>query len=654
MARSQEEILQDILSELRNDRTRRPRDQGGSNRTSEQEGTVAASIKALTEKIGSGLGVGFNIAGDLAGKALDQTATVSDATGAVAQVLGKFGTFGGIAGDALKGLTAVLTDAVDNWQRFSDSGLQFGGNAIAMNEAVKKTGLTFGQYENLLQTAIPGFAAFGKGLSAGAEYFGEASKMMLDTFGNQLGKLGMGSVKDLNSVLAITARGMQTIDPANGGLELLTNKAMKLAYELDKTAQLTGVSRKEQEKNIQAMQDDMRVQAQLARMRRTDPQKAEQIQASINAASVYGPEMQKIITEGIAGRGVIRSEKLGELTSVIGPELTAQLTRALRETTSNDPRIAAQAAETIRRTFGDMSMARGSANSGAAFVQQGALAGDIARELYAGANNRSAIFQANMDKFLKEENGDMIRARARANKVIENNQRGILNEDITINGVTYKAGRDQDPRAQSTEVIVGIEQDIKRIGTGLTEMITEVNNLLMGKRTKDGKSIGQESSDFIRNQVVVGKNPDGSDKLRSNVSEFFRNSREQMPTWFSQPANQGVLDPLEQAKKILNGPKPVNPTPVAPTSPSAAPITPVSQAQPRGVEVKVSAAEPASTAKNKDKEGAPTPVSDQEQVIAKLAEISTIMARVEQNTKNTARHTQDTASNIERAGPYVA
>jgi hypothetical protein len=651
MAKSQEELLQDILTELRGD-ARRPRDRGGNNRDREETtGATSEAIKVLTEKIGAGLGVGFDIAARLGGKALDQTATVSDVSGEISRVLGEFGSVGGVAGDLIKGLTDVLVDAVDNWQHFSDSGLQFGGNATAMNEAVKKTGLTFRQYDELVQTAMPAFAAFGRGLSAGAEYFGEASKMMLDKFGNDLGKLGMGSVKELNAVLAITARGMQTIDPSTAGMEQLTIKAMRLANELDKTAQMTGISRKEQEKNIRAMQDDMRIQAQLARMRRTDPQMAAQIQAGINASAAFGPELQKIIAEGIAGKGVIGSKKMGELNMVVGPELATQLMRATADITSKDPQVAARAAEILRKSYGDMSMDRGSSKSGALGVQMGALTGDIAREVYGGANNGMAIYQANMDKLLKEAGGDYEKARQRFNKIIENNQKGILNEDITIDGKTYKANEDFDPRAKSTEMIVGVEQDIKRIGRGLTELMTEINRLVMGQRTKNDKSLGEESANATRNQVRI-QLPDGTFKDISAVTNYFDNAkRKTVPNLFNQPGNQGVLDPVEEAKKRLG----INPTsPIAPAPAPKAPAPDISKAVPR-VETRVSAAEPANTSREKEPnlEMSAKTLTDQEQVIEKLGEISTIMARVEHNTKNTARHAQDTASNIKEVGPYV-
>lgn len=106
---------------------------------------ASGDLSAIADSLGRGFKFAVDNVGTLAGKAVDNTATVNDATKAVSNMLGKFGSVGGIAGDALQGLSDIITDSVSNWQQFSDMGLQFGGNAIALREAVHKTGLSFSE-----------------------------------------------------------------------------------------------------------------------------------------------------------------------------------------------------------------------------------------------------------------------------------------------------------------------------------------------------------------------------------------------------------------------------------------------------------------------------------------------------------------------------
>jgi hypothetical protein len=623
-----------------------------------QDGSVAAASKSLFESLGRGLKTTFDISGDLAGKALDQTATVSDATQAVATVLGKFGDIGGLTGDAFKGLTGILIGAVNNWQTFSGSGLQFGANAMAMNEAVKKTGLSFDQYRDLLDTAMPAFANFGQGLSAGAEIFGEASQVMLNTYGNQLGKLGM-TTKDLNSVLALTARGMSSIDPSNNGINELAAQARNLAREMDKMAQVTGVSRKEQEKAIQTMQDDARIQATLAMKRRENPESAAAIDASIKAGAALDPAMQKLLTDAIAGGGIVSDDKIAQASAVHGPEIVNKMLEAARDTTSGDKEREKSAIEKISQLFGDISLNRGDrTKSGAQFVATGAVDNEFAKAAYQGADNRYRIYEANIAAYLEKYGTE---ARARLTADVENAQKGILNKDLIDpkTGKPIAKAGEEDPRAKTTEIVTSINDEIKRIGAGLTGLMTEINLTIAKQKDKTGAPAVQKIVDDAR-----GFNPNAPSMSR--IKELELKGREVIRQSFGDKPEgwEKATDPMAAFNKLMDefkekllpkdgtsSPKTPAPTPVAPTSSSS--INMPATGSLVNVNTKVSSATEAAPGSSNPVQVAGS--SDvQDPVVAKLGEISTIMARVEQNTKNTARYSQDTASTMKEVGPFVA
>lgn len=636
---------------------------GGNN--APQDGSVAAASKSLFESLGRGFKTTFDISGDLAGKALEQTATVSDATKAIGQVLGKFGDIGGFAGRAFEGVTGILIESVNNWQAFSGTGLQFGGNAVAMNEAVKKTGLSFDQYRDLLDTAMPAFANFGRGLSAGAEIFGEASQVMLNTYGSQLAKLGM-TTKDLNSALAITARGMTSIDPGTNGINDLTAKATLLAKEMDKMAQITGVSRKEQEKAIQTMQDDARIQAMLAMKRRENPESAGAIDASIKAGAALDPAMQKLLTDAIAGGGIVDSDKLAQAAAVHGPEIVNKMLEAARDTTSGDKEREKLAVEKISQLMGDIVENRGDrTKSGAQFVATGAIDSEFSKAAYQGAENRYAIFEKNLGPYIVKFGAD---ARAQLTADIALLQQGKLAGDKEIIGPDGKpikiGGRgDVDPTAQTTEIVTNINNEIKRIGAGLAGLVTEINNTITRQKDKKtGASLVQEAVDSTR-----GLDPKSA--YNSRIKDFEMESRKLIQQLLAGERPEGyekATDPMKVYEEMMDKlrkklgledtatPKPtVTPNPVTPTSsnstaPSLSGVLP-------NVDTRVSSATEAKTGTTGSVNNA-VQVADaaQDQVIEKLGEISTIMARVEQNTKNTARYSQDTATNIKDVGPYVA
>jgi hypothetical protein len=128
---------------------------------------------------------------------------------------------------------------------------------------------------------------------------------------------------------------------------------------------------------------------------------------------------------------------------------------------------------------------------------------------------------------------------------------------------------------------------------------------------------------------------------------------------FDATSNPLTSPNIEELKKLFNinplqpnNPTPAEPTSVAPTNSSS--INMPASSVLANVNTRVSSATEADAKKDtaNNVQVADSSIT-QDKVVEKLGEISTIMARVEQNTKNTARYSQDTAANIKDVGPYA-
>lgn len=627
---------------------------GGSvNRTKPPEGAdsgVASNIDSLLKVLGGGLKGSIEIAGNLAGKAMDNTATVQDATQAVTGVIRSIGPIGDLLGKGMEGVVDVLVQSVDNWQKFSGAGLQFGGNALALNEAVKKTGLNFSDYSELIEKATPGFANFGEGLSRGAEQFGEASQQLQMKYGKELNMLGL-TTKDVNNALALVVRGAGMIDAKNEQqMSSLLASAAQLAKEMDAMAKLTGTSRKEQEKNIETMQNDVRVRARIIDLRRSDPSGniERSIDSTMKAGSALGQASQGALLESIAGRGIMSSEKASELQEVYGVKYVNMIKEIGRLTSSQNAEDRKRAEEMTKQLYMEQIEGR---KLGAKMVATTDKITGAMTEAY-GAENGSVrkvdVLEANIQKYIdagmnKTEAYD--KAYADAVALGAGKATGQIKDK---NGNVIAEPGDKDPRTAMTEIVTGANTQIKLFGGAISSLVNELNTTVTTQRKKNGEFLLQEAVDF------VGGKTKGQDGRESNAVKDMEISGKKFIYNTANPtANPDYLTDLNkkkaaEVKSKTNSPDLKNVVPAGQTDTSRAPnINGVL----KNVNTKVSDGSTETKTKVEEKQESAEP--DQDPMLEKLDKISTIMERVEQNTANTARHSSTTASNTKDSSPYV-
>jgi hypothetical protein len=304
-------------------------------------GVLTGLIKDLT-----GVAItGVQAVATLAEKSMNNTATAADAFEAVRHSLSALGPGGRLAGDSLKYFADILTSSVDNFQKFSHEGLNFAGNAMAFREAVMRTGMSFQDFGDILDKIKPSMFQLGGGITGGLHAFAEISKVMnsepMQVAFNTMGMLP----KEANEVLALSIKlGRQNnINQDAAGREELALSTLKLSREMDAMAKLTGISRREQEKNIETLANDARVRARMSQLM-NDPNKREGIGNIMANAKTLPPELAKAFAESIAGAGIMTSEKLSELNLTYGSKVASTFAEIgrLSNGTAEDQERAAQ------------------------------------------------------------------------------------------------------------------------------------------------------------------------------------------------------------------------------------------------------------------------------------------------------------------------
>ncbi len=667
--------MNDLLEALRGN--------GGSlgNRRNQPEGD-SNSFGGIFKNIGDGLLRTIDNAGQLVGKAYDNTATVSDATKSVSKILGEFGTAGTLAGSALQGIADIVVDAVENWQNFSNFGLQFGGNAIALNEAVKKTGLSFREYEEMLPRLTPAFANFGEGLNRGAETFGQLSNSILNdpAIQKQMNLLGLRT-KDVNEALAIVSRGAGMIDANNRDAQMqgLIESAARLAKEMDIMSKLTGVSRKEQEKAIETMQNDERVRARIVMLRKQNPAAEASIGQIQQSAAVLDPATQKLLMESIAGKGIMSSDDIAEFQQVFGPEAAAKIAEIGRKATSENEEDRKQANLDTKELVFMLAKAR---ENGAAFVAQGAVSNKFSQAAF--QDPRYEILSKNLATYTAQF-GET-EARRRVKDEAEALGAGKLIQDLIDKDgkVIAKAGED-DPRRATTELVTNMNTEIKRFSTGLSEIITEINKAITLQRDTNGQFIMQQAAaktsgyneamggstkdriNAIKIQIeTAGSMPESWTKSIGDLMEkALKNalpgglpkppesrligSKKATGQWFeSGPQNITIAEGTEREARVPESQMEEFVTDMAMMSspgvsrPNLAGIL-------RNIPSKISSAQSAPVEESQIAKQEDT----QDKMIDKLGEISTVLAANLTELKSIASHARDTASNTKDMGGYI-
>jgi hypothetical protein len=178
-----------------------------------------------------------------------------------------FGKVGGAAEAVALGfgkVSGVIGDNLDAWKKSSAIGVNFGHDMVGLTGTIMQTRMTSEEFNEVLKTNIKGFTAFGGGMNESARNFAKLSTEFANTDAADKMRLLGYNTAEYNNLLALNVTTTRQFNLADKqGREDARKSTESLAYEMDKVAQLTGISRKEQETAMKERQSNARLQQAL-------------------------------------------------------------------------------------------------------------------------------------------------------------------------------------------------------------------------------------------------------------------------------------------------------------------------------------------------------------------------------------------------------
>ena len=167
--------------------------------------------------------------------------------------------------DKLTAATSGINNAIGNWQKASaDHGIAFNNDALGLTNSVSKTRLSMDDWDAAIESGKVGFTSLGGTMSDSARAFNKLSSEFSDSkFADPLREMGV-TTSEYNQLLSITVSGNKKLSKDDAESKAQAFQATNdLAMEMDKVAQMTGISRKEQMKSLEDAKLNARVQASI-------------------------------------------------------------------------------------------------------------------------------------------------------------------------------------------------------------------------------------------------------------------------------------------------------------------------------------------------------------------------------------------------------
>ena len=374
-----------------------------------------------------------------------------------------------LAGQGIEGMKTLVQETEGVWRESSNIGIGFNNDAVGLRTSIAKTRLTTDEYSDVIGRAKLGLTSLGGSMSEGAKAFNRLSDdFSRSEAADRLSKLGY-TTKEFNEVLAISVTGKR-FDAANDQQSSLKARqaAEELAVEMDKVAQLTGVSRREQMEALQAQQRDARLQAAFEiEIRKGGTQVADDYRKA--SANLQGVGLDKLGKELFTGQAL--SEKAIAQMNALGPAGT-QLREAMNATRNARTDEQRQAAGILMQNAQAAVAARVQQDSYLALVVKGqGVVADAAGEQYIAAKNYTESLKAVQEEAKK------------SGKSLTDEQAAEAARARVANAA---AGKDKDGNAiagaKTTELFIQTQNRIKDAYAVSANIIEGINNRLGGSK----------------------------------------------------------------------------------------------------------------------------------------------------------------------------
>jgi hypothetical protein len=410
------------------------------------------------------------------------------------------------AGDDLKTFAKTLStsgtniatavgEQVNIWRGATDSGINFNSDVIGLRASIGTTRLGVDEWSAAIERGKQGLTSLGGSMGESAKAFNRLSYDFANTNAvDRLSQMGY-TLKESNEILALSTAGKR-IDVINDkeASKQARDSAEALAGEMDKVAQLTGVSRKAQMDQLQEQQRDARLQATLEiELRRGGTEVADMYKKS--SVQLQGMGLDKLGKELFTGQAL--SEKAIAQLNALGPAGT-QLRNAMNAVrTARDP-LARQQAEELMKDAQAAVARRQNEESYLELVRrgQGAVA-EAGGEMYIAAKNSREGIMAMQKELGKGATEEQARA--------ELERRAIL----------AREGKDKDGNAvagaASTELALKAQNRLKDATVIFAQIIEGINTQFIGKSPNTAKLIAEFEN--VKRDEKTGKVTAASERI---------------------------------------------------------------------------------------------------------------------------------------------
>ena len=306
--------------------------------TTSLEAKIDALIDTLNKTVGAGPAragaptgndnLGAKVTGfanafvDSSAKLMTGTYSVSAGMSDVSKTLGAAGgpLVGAITGILNKvgsefvGINKVLNDV-------AGSGVNFGNNLGKFTESVVGARMSLPEFSRIIAENGSKIAGLSGNAQKSSEVFLAIGKDFAESPAvRQLNAAGVG-MEELNKVLTISALNRRNLDMNNEMAQRrVAQAAADMATEMDNVARLTGVSRQQQEKQIQDQMKKAEVEIMIAAM---TEQERDAYEKNTTALGKYGKEFQDVLT--IYSTGGVRNAEDNAKVAAMGPKFAGLL-----------------------------------------------------------------------------------------------------------------------------------------------------------------------------------------------------------------------------------------------------------------------------------------------------------------------------------------
>lgn len=242
-----------------------------------------------------------------------------------------FPVFGGVLGEVMEKVGSAGIAYNNVLKDLSKSGVNFNLDIGNMIDSVTGARLSLPEFQNLVKESgrsLSGLA--GDANRSTAAFLGLAKDVAESDLGRELVATGI-SFEEMQKSLAITTAMRRGADLSSAEAQKeVVRSALEMTKEMDNVARLTGISRQEQEKAVQAQMRKTENEIMLMAM---DQNQREAYQKSTAALGAYGKDFQDVLTAFKTG-GIRTAEDTAKVAA-LGPEFT-RLVKELSEIEGND------------------------------------------------------------------------------------------------------------------------------------------------------------------------------------------------------------------------------------------------------------------------------------------------------------------------------